>query len=160
MGGELMRGNTRPSRSAGRNPFAIGRLAAVLGLVSLPFGTTNSALAASPANTTLLVGITGPLPKLTPVGLQQTDMTYDRLIFEPLVLDGPKGSVLPNLASSWTVSADGKTIVLNLHSGVTFTDGKPFNSSSVIAMLKWAQDPKNPNSQDSTLTLKGATFTA
>ncbi len=157
-----MRGNTRPSRSVGRNLFTMGRLAAVVGTyVALPFGGAYSA-AASPANanTTLLVGITGPLPKLTPVGLQQTDMTYDRLIFEPLVLDGPKGSILPNLASSWTTSADGKTIVLNLHSGVTFTDGTPFDSSSVIAMLKWAQDPKNPNSQDSTLTLKGATFTA
>ena len=94
------------------------------------------------------------------MGLQQTDMTYDRLIFEPLVLDGAKGAVLPNLASSWTVSADGKTVVLNLHSGVRFTNGKPFNSSSVVAMLQWAQDPKNPNTQDSQLTLKGDTFTA
>src|SRR5262249_55879333 len=62
--------------------------------------------------------------------------------------------------SSWKVSPDGKTIVLNLHSGVTFTDGTTFDSSSVIAMLKWAQDPKNPFGQDSTLTLKGDTFTA
>lgn len=148
-----------PRSLPGRKLLAISLAAAGLGLVFVPLVSTQVA-AASGSGGELVVGISGPLPKLTPVGLQQTDMTYDRLIFEPLVLDGAKGAVLPNLASSWTVSADGKTVVLNLHSGVRFTNGKPFNSSSVVAMLQWAQDPKNPNTQDSQLTLKGDTFTA
>lgn len=39
--------------------------------------------------------------------------------------------VVPGLAESWDVSADGLTITLHLRSGVTFHDGKPFTSADV-----------------------------
>ena len=136
-------------------------LVGTVGVLSLPLWLAATASAERQPSTgasQLVVGISGPLAKLTPVGLEQTDMTYDRLIYEPLVLDGTKGSVLPNLAASWDVSSDGKTVTLHLQPGVTFTNGKPFDSSAVVAELEWAQNPKNPNSQDSKLTLAGDTF--
>lgn len=39
--------------------------------------------------------------------------------------------VVPGLAESWDVSADGLTITLHLRSGATFQDGKPFTSADV-----------------------------
>ena len=140
MNGESSRRKV-PRSLVARKAMAIGLATAGLGFIVVPFATAQVAAAAGGE---LIVGISGPLPKLTPVGLQQTDMTYDRLIFEPLVLDGAKGAVLPNLASSWTVSGDGKTVVLNLHSGVTFTNGKPFNSSLGGGHASMGQEPEEP----------------
>jgi peptide/nickel transport system substrate-binding protein len=157
-----MHRHTRSVRTTSRGGrlLAGSLVVAMGGVLSLPVGFAASAASTRPAASAseLIVGISGPLAKLTPVGLEQTDMTYDRLIYEPLVLDGAKGSVLPNLASSWSVSSNGKTVTLHLRSGVTFTNGKPFDASAVVAELKWAQNPKNPNSQDSKLTLQGDTF--
>ncbi len=39
--------------------------------------------------------------------------------------------VLPMLATSWTVSSDGRTYSFNLRPGVTFSDGNPLNSYQV-----------------------------
>ncbi len=37
----------------------------------------------------------------------------------------------PNLAKSWEVAPDGKTITFKLQDGVTFHNGKPFTSADV-----------------------------
>ncbi|MDR7420432.1 MAG: ABC transporter substrate-binding protein [Armatimonadota bacterium] len=39
--------------------------------------------------------------------------------------------IVPSLATSWAVSADGKVYTFNLRRGVTFTDGAPFNAAAV-----------------------------
>jgi len=39
--------------------------------------------------------------------------------------------IVPQLATSWTVSPDGKTYTFKLRRGVTFTDGAPFNAQAV-----------------------------
>lgn len=55
------------------------------------------------------------------------------LLYEPLVRYAPDGSVVPALAESWTISADGLTWTFNLRQGVTFHDGTPFDA----AAAKW-----------------------
>ncbi len=55
-----------------------------------------------------------------------------RQIFEGLVTTAPgKTDIKPALASSWTTSSDGLTWTFTLRSGVTFTDGTPFNAAAV-----------------------------
>jgi len=44
---------------------------------------------------------------------------------------GAEPQVLPNLATSWEVSADGLTWTFNLRKGVKFHDGEPFNAAAV-----------------------------
>jgi peptide/nickel transport system substrate-binding protein len=62
-------------------------------------------------------------------------------ITEALVNLSPKdGSVVPSLATSWR-QVDSLTWEFKLREGVTFHDGRAFDSSAVIAALKRAQDP-------------------
>lgn len=52
-------------------------------------------------------------------------------IIESLVDLDADGKPVPQLATSWTSSADGKTITFKLREGVKWHDGKPFTSSDV-----------------------------
>jgi peptide/nickel transport system substrate-binding protein/microcin C transport system substrate-binding protein len=47
------------------------------------------------------------------------------------VIDLDTLEMKPRLATSWTQSKDGKTITVNLRSGVTWHDGKPFTAADV-----------------------------
>ncbi len=58
------------------------------------------------------------------------------LIYNGLVKLKPDGTVGPDLAKSWDISADGKTVTFNLQTGVKFQDGTDFNAQAV----KWNYD--------------------
>ena len=58
--------------------------------------------------------------------------TYS-LVFDPLIRYGENGRLEPALATSWTVSEDGKTLSFELREGVTFSDGTPFDAEAA----KW-----------------------
>lgn len=54
-------------------------------------------------------------------------------IYEPLLTRDPETKkIVPDLAESWTISADKKTVTLKLRHGVTFQDGTPFNAAAVV----------------------------
>jgi peptide/nickel transport system substrate-binding protein len=63
----------------------------------------------------------------------QTVESLDINIFQTLIWATPSGSLTPDLATSWSVSGDGKTYTFNLRQGVTFQDGTPFNAAAVVA---------------------------
>lgn len=67
-------------------------------------------------------------------------LTGTRIIMPPIysfiVKQMPDGKVSPDLAESWDVSADGKTITFHLRKGVKFQDGTDFNAQAV----KWNYD--------------------
>ena len=56
------------------------------------------------------------------------------MLFDPLVTVTPEG-ILPRLAKTWDVSADGKTLTLHLRDDVRFHNGKPFNADVAKAVL-------------------------
>jgi peptide/nickel transport system substrate-binding protein len=62
---------------------------------------------------------------------QVTSSIYDQLLWK--VAGRPADEFLPGLATSYTVSPDGKTYTFRLRRGVTFHDGTPFNASAVKA---------------------------
>jgi peptide/nickel transport system substrate-binding protein len=43
------------------------------------------------------------------------------------------GQIIPHLATSWTISPNGETYTFKLRSGVTFSNGTPFNAAAVVA---------------------------
>jgi peptide/nickel transport system substrate-binding protein len=53
--------------------------------------------------------------------------------FDNLTFLGKNGLPQPWLATSWTISPNGKTYVFQLKKGVTFADGAAFNAAAVVA---------------------------
>jgi peptide/nickel transport system substrate-binding protein len=72
------------------------------------------------------------------------DIFADELVYNGLVRADPNGSdeLQPALASSWTVSPDGKTYVFTLRQGVKFSNGQPLTAEDVKFSLDRFGDPK------------------
>jgi peptide/nickel transport system substrate-binding protein len=51
-----------------------------------------------------------------------------------------------DLAKSWDISADGRTITFHLRDGVTWHDGQPFTSADVLFTYQLYVDPNTPTS--------------
>jgi peptide/nickel transport system substrate-binding protein len=63
------------------------------------------------------------------------------LLHDNLVSKGYDGTIQPDLAESWEISADGLTYTFNLKSGVTFHSGKAFTSADVkYTFERWLAD--------------------
>lgn len=65
---------------------------------------------------------------------------------EPLVGRDADGTILPWLATEWTVSEDGLTWDFTLADDVTFTDGTPFDAEAVKVNVEHLQDPDTGSS--------------
>jgi len=66
-------------------------------------------------------------------------------LFDKLVDTDENLAVVPMLATSWTISPDGRTVTFKLRQGVKFQDGTPFNAEAVKANFDRMQDPKFPS---------------
>ncbi len=62
-------------------------------------------------------------------------------VFDGLTQFSESAEVLPNLATSWRVSPNGRTYVFRLKQGVKFHDGTPFTASDVERSFKRVLDP-------------------
>ena len=51
---------------------------------------------------------------------------------ELFVERGFYGTIVPDIAKSWSWSADGKALTFKLQEGVTWHDGKPFTAKDVV----------------------------
>ena len=74
-------------------------------------------------------------------------------IFQGLVRIDRAGHVVPQLARSWTVSPDGLTYTFALQTGVTFSDGEPFDSASAKFTLDRARGSASVNPQKQFFTV-------
>lgn len=79
----------------------------------------------------------------TQPGMSTDDVTsiVNQHIFEGLVAYRADGSAAPLLAERFEVSADGRTYVFTLRSGVTFHNGKPLTPAVVVAAWRRFLDP-------------------
>ncbi|THF49748.1 ABC transporter substrate-binding protein [Allorhizobium terrae] len=68
-------------------------------------------------------------------------------IFEGLVAIDQNGKIVPQLAKSWTISADGLTYTFHLQEGVKFHDGEAFDASVAKFSLDRARGPDSINPQ-------------
>jgi peptide/nickel transport system substrate-binding protein len=65
-------------------------------------------------------------------------------LYDKLVDTDPSLTVVPMLATSWTLSADGRTVTLKLRQGVRFHDGTPFNADAVKFSIERQINPEHP----------------
>jgi len=97
---------------------------------------------------TLRVGLDADPPNLDP---HRSTAAVDRQVFQSLfdkLVDTDETlQIVPVLATSWTVSADGRTVTLKLRHGVTFQDGTPFTAEAVRYNLERMRDPKFPSAR-------------
>jgi peptide/nickel transport system substrate-binding protein len=86
---------------------------------------------------------------LDPHGFGDNDQAeIGRQFLDSLVSELPSGKAVPWLATSWTISPDGKTYTFHLKQGVNFTDGTPFNAAAVVANFNQELDPATQSGSD------------
>lgn len=77
-----------------------------------------------------------PVSLLPHEGYSYVDGQLSDAIFSNLVYADHKGSLAPELAASWEVSADHRVYTFHLRRGVRFHDGKPFTAADVLFTLE------------------------
>ncbi len=74
-----------------------------------------------------------------------------RPVFDSLVSQNADGSIVPWLAKSWSISADGLSYTFDLRTDVKFTDGAPFNAAAVKANFEHIVAPDTQSAQASSM---------
>ena len=87
------------------------------------------------------VGLQGEPPVLDPMSNAAAviNAMISGNVIESLIRIEGDGSVAPGLAQAWSISPDGKTYRFQLHDGVRFHDGTPFDSGTVKFSLDRAR---------------------
>ena len=112
------------------------------------------ASAAMAEHTNIRVAMQLEPPNLDPTAgaAQAIDSVVYSNIFEGLTRFMSDGSVVPGLAESWEISADGLVYTFHLHSGVTFHDGTTMDAEDVKFSLDRARADDSANAQKALFT--------
>ena len=90
----------------------------------------------------LTEGEVGPARFINPIlTMSQADEDLTELIYSGLTRALPDGSIIPDLASTYDVSADGTQYTFKLRDNATFQDGTPVTSADVMFTIQAAQNP-------------------
>jgi len=128
-------------------------LALVAGLIGLPAIQSAAAPPASqdpglatpdPAAARPYVeGMLGAAVSVSPLTARtQVDRDLVALIFSGLVRNGPGGTIVADLAESWSVDTTGRTWTVVLRDDATWHDGEPVTSADVAFTIRTLQDPQ------------------
>lgn len=87
-------------------------------------------------------GIVGNPLSVNPLFADFNDVDGDltALVFSGLTRPNDDGTIVPDLAASWTISEDARVYTFNLRSGVTFHDGQPLTAKDVAFTVRAMQD--------------------
>lgn len=131
-----------------RRALAATAFAAVALLVAACSGSGGSATAptysrkpSGAVGELLTVGFPAAPPTLDPAKSNgNAGIFFNELAYEPLIVLGRDGRYKPGLATSWNyVGSDNRTFVLNLRSGVKFSDGSPLTAQAVADHFAYLQ---------------------
>ncbi|MBO3095531.1 ABC transporter substrate-binding protein [Cellulomonas dongxiuzhuiae] len=125
----------RPTR-----PTAPARLLGAVGLVALvASGCSAAATGAAPDPATLRLAETGEYSSLHPL---EYPLGITSKLYDGLVAVGADGVLEPGLAAAMPVpDATLTSWTVELRTGVTFSDGSPFDADDVVAVLDAVRDP-------------------
>jgi peptide/nickel transport system substrate-binding protein len=127
-------------RIAARLLRALAPVAAILAALS------STALASDPPRGELVVAMPVLRQQFDPTEIvANSDYMVEELLYDGLINLTAAGKV-PALATSWTVSPDGKQIDFTLRQGVKFQDGTPFTADDVKFTFELLLSPQNRHS--------------
>jgi peptide/nickel transport system substrate-binding protein len=111
----------------------------VTGAVLTAVNVGPSAAAAAPALTVAVQNVPATLdPALTNNG--GNNVTFASLTYDSLIYFAPNGTFQPDLATSWKyVGANNEQFVIQLRSGVKFSDGTTMTAQDVVNSIEYAQ---------------------
>ncbi len=94
-------------------------------------------------------GVVGHPTYLNPLlaSFSETDQDVVSLVFSGLTRLSPDGSVVPDLATSWSISPDGKVYTFQLRRA-SWQDGQPVTADDVIFTIGQLQSPAFPGSPE------------
>jgi peptide/nickel transport system substrate-binding protein len=75
------------------------------------------------------------------LAVSDSDRDLSALVYSGLMRQMPDGSVIPDLASSYSVSTDTLTYTFNIRSDAAFQDGTPVTADDVAFTVLKAEDP-------------------
>ena len=117
-------------RTGSAATLALG-LALAVGL-SACSSSGGSTSAAGSTSQTLTVAYTQPLQTLDPIHSDQNQTnTIDDVLYDTLATYNASSTLVGELATSFTLSPDSKSVNVTLRSGVTFHDGSPLTATDV-----------------------------
>jgi peptide/nickel transport system substrate-binding protein len=127
----------------------VATLAVVAFLVGAPLvGPTPTTAPTEPNDTTTPIdrpyreGVLGQPESISPLTARsQADRDLVALVFAGLVRNGPNGTVVPDLASRWSVDGTGKTWTFELREDARWHDGTPVTAADVAFTIHTLQDP-------------------
>jgi peptide/nickel transport system substrate-binding protein len=136
--------------------IVVGTLVALLALIAalvlapsvLPAAAVGATPTPSPGSAGPIVarpyreGMVGHPISVSPLTARsQPDRDLVALIFSGLMRNGPDGTILPDLARSWTVDATGSTWTFELRTDARWQDGVPVTAVDVAFTIRTLQDP-------------------
>jgi len=87
-------------------------------------------------------GVVGAPVSISPLTARsQADRDLVALIFSGLMRNGPGGTVVPDLAKTWSVDPTGRTWTVELRDDARWHDGEPVTSDDVVFTIETLQDP-------------------
>ncbi len=129
-----------------KTPLLAVAAAAALALTSCSGGSDAGTEAGSgnqPLNIGQFMDITSWDPANADVGF---DVTYLSAVYDPLLTVDGDGNPQPALATKWEVSADFKTITMDLRTDAKFSDGEAFTADAAVKNLEYLK--KGTRSQE------------
>ena len=87
-------------------------------------------------------GVLGHPASISPLTARtQADRDLVALLFSGLVRNGPNGTLVPDLASRWSVADGGRTWTFELRPDARWHDGEPVTADDVVFTVRTLQDP-------------------
>ncbi len=137
-----------------RKPSKVGLLIALMGALTLILSACNIGGGAAAGNISLASnqiftwpyvdksGIMGHNAVLDPAQITTyKDLSLVSMFYTNLVTFSPTLGIQPDAATSWDVSADGKTYTFHLRPNLKFSDGAPITAADFAYSLDRALDP-------------------
>jgi peptide/nickel transport system substrate-binding protein len=112
------------------------------GLLAACAGPTTSQSVTPKSGGTLREGYDLDFSRLDPINTNWYDPAF-YAVYESLVTNDSQGNYVPQIASSWTVAPDGKSVTFKIRSGLKFQSGATLDAAAIKAVYDGIADPKN-----------------